>query len=91
MYLDSDMLVLNDPSVLPDGIAKQAKHEFNGAVFRFRSPYHPLFSELFDDYVRSYNGQIWGWQGEGILYRWRAHSKAHLCRPTALYTSFETL
>jgi alpha 1,4-N-acetylglucosaminyltransferase len=68
MYLDSDMVVIRDPHRLGYGAALEDPRYFNNAVFAFpRRSAH--IAHLMEEYVRDYNGNIWGWQGPKLFTR----------------------
>lgn len=64
MYMDADMLVLNDPSPLEDGVAMESYRKYNNAVFKFHAPGHPVVDLLLHNLVKNYDGDVWGQQGK---------------------------
>lgn len=69
MYLDADMLVVNDPSRLSDGIARQNAETFNNAAFKFHDPQNSFVKRLTRNFVRNYMGDRWGKQGPQLFSR----------------------
>mmetsp|Transcript_11122 Transcript_11122/g.12737 ORF Transcript_11122/g.12737 Transcript_11122/m.12737 type:complete len:386 (+) Transcript_11122:118-1275(+) len=68
-YMDADMLVINDPTILHDGVAQQSKGVYNNAAFKFSQPNHPILNILIDDFIENYNGNKWGQQGPLLFSR----------------------
>lgn len=69
MYMDADMIVIDDPTGLPDGVAMESDRKFNNAVFKFHQPNHEIVSTLLDNLVENYDGDIWGQQGPLLFTR----------------------
>ena len=69
MYIDADMLVVNDPSRLSDGIARQSNNVFNNAAFKFHDAQNPFVKRLAKDFVENYIGDEWGNQGPLLFTR----------------------
>jgi len=61
--MDADMLVVNDPSILMDGVAMQGSGVYNNAAFKFSIPDHPVLDIMIDNFIEKYNGNKWGQQG----------------------------
>ena len=69
MYLDADMLVVNDPSGLSDGVARQNAETYNNAVFKFHDAQNPFVKRLAKNFVKNYMGDRWGKQGPQLFSR----------------------
>ena len=69
-YMDSDFVVLNDPTVLKNGCAFQDANGtvFNNAVFRFDDA-SEFTKQLMLDFVDNYNGNKWGHNGPALFTR----------------------
>lgn len=70
-YLDSDFLILNDPTVLENGFGAETIHSFNNAAIKFNPSSFALeFLNMMEiSYLSEYRADVWIQQGPGLLGR----------------------
>ncbi|NXA13653.1 A4GAT galactosyltransferase, partial [Sapayoa aenigma] len=68
IYLDTDFIVLKNLQNLTNALGIQNEDELNGAFLSFK-PKHMFMELCMKDFVKNYNGWIWGCQGPHLLTR----------------------
>ncbi|NWI94729.1 A4GAT galactosyltransferase, partial [Pitta sordida] len=68
IYLDTDFIVLKNLQNLTNAMGMQNEDELNGAFLSFK-PKHKFMEVCMKDFVKNYNGFIWGRQGPELLTR----------------------
>lgn len=69
MYIDGDFVILSDIGTLQDGLAMQNIGQFNNAIFKFTERRKYIMEALMEEFVTSYDGDRWGYQGPYLFTR----------------------
>jgi len=87
MYMDADMVLLRDPTLLPLGMSTQmlyGKNRYNNAAFKFPRGF-PILRYYMDEFVTNYHGSTWGWQGPRLVTRVNFDRCPHKDKANTLY------